>query len=74
MILFVVAVQVIYQDEYSGMCTYHAEFEIDRGMNYDAALRCIEEEVRYVPTSHDILQHVTHAVWCALPCKAILGS
>ena len=40
-----VCMQVVYQDDYSGMCTYHAEFEIDRGMNWDAALKCIEEEV-----------------------------
>ena len=39
------ALQIIYQDEYSGMCTYHAQFQIDRGMNYDAALKCIEREV-----------------------------
>ena len=38
--------QIIYQDEYSGMCTYHAEFQIDRGMNFEAALKCLEQEVR----------------------------
>ena len=31
------------------MCTYHAEFEIDRGMNYEAAVKCLEEEVRPMP-------------------------
>ena len=41
------------------MCTYHAEFEIDRGMNYDAALRCIEEEVCPTSSSHNIAAY-TH--------------
>lgn len=39
--------QIIYQDDYSGMCTYHAEFQIDRGMNYDAAVRVLEQEVSF---------------------------
>ncbi len=39
--------QIIYQDDYSGMCTYHAEFQIDRGMNYDAAVKVLEQEVRH---------------------------
>ena len=29
------------------MCTYHAEFQIDRGMNYDAAVKVLEQEVRH---------------------------
>jgi hypothetical protein len=40
--------QIIYQDDYSGMCTYHAEFQIDRGMNYDAAVKVLEQEVRHM--------------------------
>ena len=39
--------QIIYQDAYSGMCTYHAEFQIDRGMNYNAAVKVLEQEVRH---------------------------
>ena len=27
------------------MCTYHAEFQIDRGMNYEAAVKVLEQEV-----------------------------
>ena len=40
--------QIIYQDDYSGMCTYHAEFQIDRGMNYDAAVKVLEQEVLFL--------------------------
>ncbi len=43
----VCGLQIIYQDDYSGMCTYHAEFQIDRGMNYDAAVKVLEQEVRH---------------------------
>ncbi|DBA72580.1 TPA: hypothetical protein ACH3X2_010333 [Trebouxia sp. C0005] len=43
------ALQIIYQDDYSGMCTYHAEFQIDRGMNYDAAVKVLEQERKEDP-------------------------
>ena len=33
------------------MCTYHAEFQIDRGMNYDAAVKVMEQEVVFFPSS-----------------------
>ncbi|KAL0037371.1 hypothetical protein WJX79_004342 [Trebouxia sp. C0005] len=41
--------EIIYQDDYSGMCTYHAEFQIDRGMNYDAAVKVLEQERKEDP-------------------------
>ena len=42
---FALHMQPIYQDDYTGMRTYHAEFQIDRGMNYDAAVKVLEQEV-----------------------------